>query len=24
LKEKGFEVINVLGGYQQWNLEKNQ
>lgn len=23
LKEKGFEVINVLGGYQQWDLEKN-
>lgn len=22
LKEKGFEVINVLGGYQQWNSEK--
>ena len=24
LKEKGFEVINVLGGYQQWDSEKNQ
>ena len=24
LKEKGFKVINVLGGYQQWNSEKNQ
>jgi rhodanese-related sulfurtransferase len=24
LKEKGFKVINVLGGYQQWNLENNQ
>ena len=24
LKEKGFEVINVIGGYQQWNLENNQ
>ena len=24
LKEKGFEAINVLGGYQQWDSEKNQ
>ena len=24
LKEKGFKVINVLGGYLQWNLENNQ
>jgi len=24
LKEKGFKVINVLGGHQQWNLENNQ
>jgi len=24
LKDKGFEVINVLGGYRQWDLEKNQ
>ena len=24
LKEKGFEVINVLGGYLQWDLENNQ
>ncbi|MEZ7894004.1 MAG: rhodanese-like domain-containing protein [Polaribacter sp.] len=24
LKEKGFEVINVLGGYLQWDSEKNQ
>ena len=24
LKEKGFEVINVLGGYKQWNMEKKQ
>ncbi|WP_392348835.1 rhodanese-like domain-containing protein [uncultured Polaribacter sp.] len=24
LKEKGFEAINVLGGYKQWNMEKKQ
>mgnify|MGYP005693536691 CR=1 FL=1 len=24
LKDKGFEVINVLGGYRQWDSEKNQ
>ena len=24
LKEKGFEVINVLEGYKQWNMEKKQ
>tara|TARA_B110000503_G_scaffold2567_1_gene3412 strand:+ start:438 stop:782 length:345 start_codon:yes stop_codon:yes gene_type:complete len=24
LKEKGFKVINVLGGYKQWNMEKKQ
>jgi rhodanese-related sulfurtransferase len=24
LKKKGFEVVNVLGGYQQWILEEKQ
>jgi rhodanese-related sulfurtransferase len=24
LKKKGFEVVNVLGGYQQWILEEKK